>query len=117
MLDVGEHLDILRFARRRLGGLVDLGDQSMTDGYQVQLLIVTDTPLSPTQWSEARAIFAQVRQRGETSSGLENRTRRKRRELMINDEPDDARRIAFHIPGSGWSANCGVCLSAIAGYS
>ncbi len=61
MLDVDKHLDILRFARRRLGGLMDLGDQSMTDGYQVQLLIVTDTPLLPTQWTEARAIFAQVR--------------------------------------------------------
>jgi exosortase len=61
MLDAGKSLDILRFARTRLGKLMDSGDPSITDDYQVQLLIATDAPLSPTQWSEARAIFAQVR--------------------------------------------------------
>ena len=74
ILDVDKYVDIFRFARRRLGGLMDPGDQSMTDAYQVQLLIVTDTPLLPTEWTEARAIFArregEVRRRVTSRIGL-----------------------------------------------
>ena len=62
MLEIGGRLDMLRFARTRLSGLADLGDQSMTEGYQVQVLVVTDEPLTPTQWALARTVFAQVRQ-------------------------------------------------------
>jgi hypothetical protein len=57
-----EKLDILRFARGRLGALADWADQSMTDGYQVQLFIQTAVPLSAEQQTEARVIFARLRQ-------------------------------------------------------
>jgi hypothetical protein len=57
-----EKLDMCRFARGRLGLSADLADQSLTYGYQVQLLIQTAGPLSADQRTEARAIFARLRQ-------------------------------------------------------
>ena len=60
-LPVGHYTDIFRYARDRFSAQADLSDMSLTLGYQVQLLIVTYAPLTPAQWTEARAIFASVR--------------------------------------------------------
>ena len=59
--EFNEKLDLFRFARGRLGSSADLVDQSLTDGYQVQLLIQTAAPISADQRTEARAIFVRLR--------------------------------------------------------
>jgi exosortase len=60
-IGLGERFDLFSYPARRLGPLVDRVDPALSDSYQVQLFVVTEAPLSPAEWTEARALYTRVR--------------------------------------------------------